>query len=415
MVSQILSLLQIEEMKLVAKTFYGLEEILKKEIESIGGQNVVAGNRAVMFEGDLRLLYEANLWLRTAISVLCPIKTFRFKNEHDLKKVFADMNFKQYMSSSQTFAVKGAVHSKEFTFTKYPMLLLKDAIVDFFQETQDKRPNVDLERPNVLFDLHVQDNQCTVALNSSGAPLFQRGYRKGAGDAPLNEVVAAGLLALSGWKGETNFIDPFCGSGTLPIEAALIANGMPPAIVRKRFSFMNWPDFDRQLWEDIKSKIPMQPDRDLKIKIVGSDANGDMILTARNNARALPLGKTIVFEVKDFRDQDSPGSPGLLVSNPPYGERLELDETGELYKEVGDFFKHEMAGYDCWLLSSNLDALKRVELKPSKKIPLYNGALSCDFRQYTIFEGSLKEFKYKHSNERRVPKRKPGKKPQGGS
>ena len=399
-------------MKLVAKTFYGLEEVLKEELESIGAQNVEAGNRAVTFEGDLRLLYEANLWLRTAISVLRPIKTFRYKNEHDLKRVFADINFKQYMSASQTFAVKGAVHSKEFKFSQYPMLLLKDAVVDFFRDAQGRRPDVNLEKPNVLFDLHVQDNQCTIALNSSGAPLFQRGYRKDTGDAPLNEVVAAGLLALAGWKGETNFIDPFCGSGTLPIEAALIANGMPPAIVRKRFSFMNWPDFDQQLWDDIKRKVPMQPNRNLNVRIIGSDFNGDMILMARNNARSLPLGKTISFETKGFRDQTSPGVPGVLISNPPYGERLEVDEIGDLYKEVGDFFKHEMAGYDCWLLSSNLEALKRVELKPSKKVQMYNGSLSCDFRKYTIFEGSLKEFKYKHSNERRVPKRKPGKKPQ---
>ncbi|MBN4072791.1 RNA methyltransferase, partial [Crocinitomix catalasitica] len=298
----------------------------------------------------------------------------------------------------------------EFKYSKYPMLLLKDAIADFFRETQGKRPSVDLEKPDILFDLYIQEQECVLSLNSSGAPLFQRGYRKETGEAPLNEVVAAGLLYLSGWKGDSNLIDPFCGSGTIPIEAALIANNIPPNIARKKYAFQNWMDYDQQMWEEVYKKAPKQPNRKLGLKIIGSDFDGDMIIKARKNVKALPLGKTLSFEAKDFRDQRRPEGKGVLISNPPYGERMELEETGELYKEIGDFFKHEMAGYDCWLLSSNVGALKRVELQPSAKFQVYNGALSCDFRKYTIFEGSLKEHKYKYSNERRIPKRKDGKK-----
>ncbi|MCG8573805.1 MAG: class I SAM-dependent RNA methyltransferase [Flavobacteriales bacterium] len=398
-------------MKLVAKTLYSLEEVLKTEVERLGGKNIVVGNRVVTFEGNKRLLYESNLWLRTAISVLVPVESFRFKNEEDLKRKFANINFKKYMKLNNTFAVKGAVHSSTMKHSKYPMLLLKDAVVNHFEEAYGQRPSVDLEQPHILFDLHISEQECTISLNSSGAPLFQRGYRKGTGDAPLNEVVAAGLILMSGWDQESNFIDIFCGSGTLPIEAALIANGIPANIARKRYSFQNWPDYDRQLWEDVHGEAPKQPRRDLDFKIIGSDIDGEMVKMARNNTKALPLGKTIEFQIKDFRDQKSPGKKGVLISNPPYGERL-AGEIEDMYKETGDFFKHEMAGFDCWLLSSNLTALKRVELKPSKKIQVYNGSLSCDFRKYTIFEGSLKEFKFKYPNERRVPKRKPGKKKQ---
>lgn len=402
---QTLSLHKILEMELVAKTLYGLEEILKKEVEDLGGTNVKAGNRVVTFEGDQELMYKANLWLRTAISVLVPIAEFRFSDDKDLYRKCAKLDFSKYLTVENTFAVKGAVHSKQFNYTQYPMLVLKDAIADHFNHKYNKRPSVDTERPNILFDLYINENECVISLNSSGAALFQRGYRKGTGEAPLNEVVAAGLLYLSGWDKKSTFIDPFCGSGTLPIEAALMANGIPSNISRKNYSFQYWADYDEELWNKIYDAAPRVPKRDLGFKIIGSDTDGDVILKARENVKALPLGKTIEFEVKDFNDFVAPEGGGMLISNPPYGERLGEYDVNELYQSIGNYFKKNLPGYTCWIMSSNLEAFKKIELKPSAKIQVYNGSLSCDFRRYDIFKGSLVEHKYGASGQKREPKR----------
>lgn len=389
-----LSLHKNEYMKIVAKTLYGLEQVLAEELKELGIKQPKVGNRVVEFDGSKEDLYRCNLWLRTAISLLVPIKTFRFKNEHDLKKEFAKINFSKYMPMNRTFAVKGAVNSKEFKYSKYPLLLMKDAIADFFNDKFGQRPSVDTKSPNVVFDIHISHDTCTISLNSSGAPLFQRGYRKGTGAAPLNEVVAAGLIYLSGWDQKSNFIDPFCGSGTLPIEAALMANGIPANIARKYYAFQYWPDYDQEMWRQIYDAAPRIPKRDLGFQIIGSDTDGDVVLKARNNVKALPLSKTISFEVKDYKDFVAPEDGGTCVINPPYGERLDDYEIWDLYKEIGDYFKKSLAGYSCWVLSSNFDALKRIELKPSKKIQVYNGSLSCDYRRYDIFKGSLVEHKY---------------------
>ena len=392
-------------MELVAKTLYGFEEVLKQEVEALGGIDVKLGNRVVTYKGDMKLLYESNLWLRTAISVLIPIKKFRFADDKDLYRKFSKINFSEYMGVNDTFAAKGAVNSRLFNHSGYPMLVLKDAIADHFRDKYGERPSVDLSKPKVLFDVHIDEHACTVSLNSSGAPLYHRGYRKKTGEAPLNEVVAAGLILLSKWDQKSNFLDVCCGAGTLPIEAALIANGIPPNIARKAYAFQNWRDFDRQLWKSIISSAPNQPKRDLDFKIIGSDTDGDVILMARDNIKALPLGKTISFEIKDYNDQEAPEGKGVLICNPPYGERLVLDELDALYQGLGNFFKHKMQGYDCWVLSSNFDALKRIELKPSQKLQVYNGSLSCDFRKFEIFEGSLIQHKYGDRNKRREPKR----------
>lgn len=392
-------------MEIVAKTLFGLEQILAEEVRSLGGENIVLGNRAVKYDGNVDLLYSSNLWLRTAISILKPIHSFRFRDEEDLKYKFTKLNFSKYLKLSDTFAVKGAVNSSLFRHSGYPLLLLKDAVADHFRDRFNKRPSVDLTKPKVLFDLHIDNQQCTISLNSSGAPLYQRGYRKKTGEAPINEVVAAGLIMMSDWDKQSNFLDVFCGSGTIPIEAALMVNGIPPNIARKQFSFMNWPDFDQERWNTIKKAAPAQPKRDLGFKIIGSDTDGDVILMARDNVKALPLGKTISFEVKDFRDQEAPEGGGVLISNPPYGERLEMEDINELYQSIGNYFKHNLPGYNCWVLSSNMEALKHIELKPSKKLTVFNGSLNCDFRKYEIFKGSLIEHKFGGRNERREPKR----------
>jgi putative N6-adenine-specific DNA methylase len=392
-------------MQLVAKTLFGLEEVLVNELKNLGAEKIKAGNRVVTFEGDKELMYRANLYLRTAIAVLTPIAEFRFKDEKDLYQRFSKIDFSQYLTIEKTFAVKGAVHSKLFNYTQFPMLVLKDAIADFFRDRFNKRPSVDTERPNVVFDVYIQEHECIVSLNSSGAPLFQRGYRRSTGEAPLNEVVAAGLLFLSGWDKNSNLVDVFCGSGTLPIEAALMANDIPPNIARKAYAFQHWADYDDALWQKIYDEAPKTPKRNLNFKIIGSDTDGDVILKARENIKALPLGKTIEFEVKDFADFVPPEGGGVLISNPPYGERLADYDIGDLYQQIGNYFKHTMQGYTCWILSSNFEALKRIELKPNKKIQLYNGSLDCDFRKFEIFKGSLVEHKYGAPMQRREPKR----------
>jgi putative N6-adenine-specific DNA methylase len=380
-------------MQIVAKTFFGFEDILAKEVKDLGGKNVKAGNRVVTYEGNRELLYKSNIWLRTAVSVLLPIDSFRFSDEKDLIKKFNQIRFSTYFSVNRTFAVKGAVNSEMFNHSQYPMLLLKDAIADHFRDSFGKRPSVDKERPHVVFDLHIKDNECTVSLNSSGAPLFQRGYRKKVGFAPLNEAIAAGLILRSGWDQKSDLIDPFCGSGTIPIEAALIASGIPALCERKTFSFKYWKDFDETLWNVVQSEIPRLPIKSPDFKIIGSDTDTEMIMMARENAQGLPIRNIISFEAKDFKDQKAVSETGFLLTNPPYGERLEVEEIDVMYKEIGDSFKHGYPGHKCWMISSNLDAFKCVELKPSKKIKVFNGHLECDFRMYDIFKGSLKEKK----------------------
>ena len=388
-------------MRIVAKTFYGFEDILSEELKELGAKNIQKGNRVVSFEGNKELLYKSNIWLRTAISVLMPIKTFKFKNERDFVNQLQYIKFSTYFSVNKTFAVKGAVKSREFNHSQYPLLLLKDAIADHFRDSFGKRPDVDKLRPNVVFDVHISDNECTISMNSSGAPLFQRGYRKNVGDAPLNEVVAAGLILMSNWDKQSNLIDPFCGSGTIAIEAALMASGLPPAIERKNFAFKHWKDFDINLWDTVQAEIPRRPKTDLNINIIGSDTDTAMVRIARDNARALPIHNILSFEAKDFRDQQALGDSGVLLTNPPYGERLELDETDVFYKAIGDFFKKNMQGYDCWMISSNIEGFKSIELKASKKIKVYNGDLECEFRHYKIFAGSFKDFKTSRRTEPR--------------
>ena len=380
-------------MEIIAKTFFGFEDVLAAEIEQLGGTNIEVGNRAVRYEGDTRLVYASNLHLRTAISVVLPIKSFEFRDQDDFSRELFNVDFKQYMNVDNTFAIKGAINTRIFSHSKYPLMLVKDAVVDYFYDTVGTRPNVNVENPQIQFDVHVTDALCTLSLNSSGPSLFQRGYRESAAPGVLNEVIAAGLILLSKWDKKSNFIDPFCGSGTIPIEAALMANDIPPNIVRKRYSFMNWPNYEKAIWEDISEKANRRPKRNLPFVIVGSDTNGDIILTARNNARILPVGKSLVLEIRDYKDQVARPGGGVLISNLPYGRKFEEEATKEMFKSIGDFFKKQMNGYDCWLLSPDIAEMDFLGLKPSEKHRVYNGADNCDFRKYTIFEGSLKENK----------------------
>lgn len=387
-------------MRMVAKTFFGFENVLKEELEELGAKDIEIANRVVQFTGDKRLMYESNLWLRTAISILIPVYSFRFKNQEDFKRQLNRIEYKKYMHVSNTFAVKGAVFSKTFSHSQFPYLLLKDAIVDYFRERHNRRPSVDKDSPDIMFDLHISDNECTISLNSSGSPLFHRGYRKKVGVAPLNEAVAAGLIKLSGWDAKSDLVDITCGAGTIPIEAALIAHGIPPNILRKHYSFQQWQDFDQQMWQDILKKAPTVPRHDLNIRIEGFDQDPEMIKIAKMNAKDLPIAEQISFKVMDLRDQAVRKRKGTLISNPPYGRRIDDNRTDELYKAIGDCLKNKMKGYDCWIISSNIGALKNIELRPDTKLRLYNGALDCEYRKYRIFDGSLKDHKDKEARQK---------------
>lgn len=369
------------------KTFFGLEEVLAEELKELGFSSPKILNRAVQVSGTLKDVYFLNYNVRCAISVLVEIEKFRIRNEQDLYKQASKIDWTELFDVQKTFAVKGAVFSDLFRHSQYPFLLVKDAIVDKFRDKVGERPNVNVKKPQVLFDVYVNNKEVTVSMNTSGAPLFQRGYREATGIAPLNEVVAAGLIRMSGWDKKSTFIDPFCGSGTLLIEAGLMATGLPPQIERHHFAFKNFKNFDAQIWEEIlytTSRLPKLP-----CKIIGSDKSAEMITKARRNLRSLPIGRFIETSVNTFEEQNWNEENATMISNPPYGERMG-DSILELYEEVGDWMKNNMQSNECWLLSSNYEALKFVGLKPDKKVKIYNGDLECSFRKYSIYSGSKK-------------------------
>jgi putative N6-adenine-specific DNA methylase len=377
-----------KEVTITLKTFFGLEEVLKEELMELGYTDIEVLNRAVQLKATWKDVYYLNLHARCAISVLVEVARFRIQNEEDLYKKCMGINWTSFFSVDKTFAVKGAVFSTIFSHTQYPFLLVKDAIVDTFRKKLDERPNVEVKSPQVLFDLHINNSVVTVSLNTTGAPLFQRGYRQSAGEAPLNEVVAAGLVRLSGWDRKSTFVDPFCGSGTLLIEAALLASGIPSMIERQHYAFKNFKNYDEELWEDIYEASNKRISS-LPCKIIGRDIDPDMVMKARRNLKGISVGRFIEVEIGPFQEMKKPEENGVMVSNPPYGERMG-DNVEELYTELGDWMKNEMKGYSCWVISSNEEALKALGLRPDRRIKLYNGDLECSFRKFAIYEGSKK-------------------------
>ena len=377
-----------EKLTITIKTFFGLEEVLKSELEEMGYSDVVVLNRAVQVKGELADVYKLNFHLRCAISVLVEVKQFKIRKEEDLYTECLKIKWDELFAVDKTFAVKGAVFSDVFRHSQYPFLLVKDAIVDTFRKNTEERPNVNVKKPQVLFDLYVNQNVCTISMNTSGAPLFQRGYREATGLAPLNEVVAAGLLKMSDWDKKSQLIDPFCGSGTILIEAALMACDLPPQLERHHFAFKNFKNFDAELWNSIRDAVDVRV-RELPCEIKGWDISDEMVLKSRRNLRGLPIGRFIKIMQGDFKDVQGSEEGGMVVTNPPYGERMG-EEIIEMYEEIGTWMKHNMTGYTCWILSSNMEAFKSVGLKPSQKVKVYNGDLECSFRKYEIYSGSKK-------------------------
>ena len=383
-----------ENFEMVAKTFYGFEELLAKELSQLGAQKIKPGNRMVSFVGDLGFLYKANLCLRTALKILKPIHTARVQDEDALYKLFYEFPWEDYLDVDSKFVIDSVVHGTLFTHSQYASQKAKDGLVDQFRDKYKERPSVDLNRPDLRINLHIQQDLCTLSLDSSGASLHHRGYRTATNIAPLNEVLAAGLIQLSGWKGDSDFLDPMCGSGTLVIEAAMYACNIPANINRKQFAFEKWTDWDADLFEKIQEsqlKIIKNP----AIEIKGSDKAPSAIEKARVNVENANLSAFITLEKKDFfQIEKETAGPLHLLTNPPYGERLDGD-INALYQGIGDAFKQSFPNTHAWLISSNSEALKCVGLRPSRKIKLFNGKLESRLMYYPIYEGTKRVHKLK--------------------
>ena len=377
-----------KEFELIAKTFKGLENVLAKELSELGAKDVKVLNRAVSFKGNNAMMYKANLWLRTALSILKPIHTFKAKNEVDLYKGIAQIDWSEFLTVDDTLSISTVVVSPYFNHSQFVALKAKDAIVDQFRSKFNKRPSIDTENPTILLNIHLTDDECSVSIDSSGESLHKRGYRLNSTIAPINEVLAAGMILLSEWDCNCNFIDPMCGSGTLPIEAALIAYNIPPGIFRKEFGFEKWKDFDADLFEDIYNDDSNA--REFKHSIIGSDVSSGAIRISAENVKNAFLTNKIELQVKDFLSATPYEEPGIIIMNPPYGERIQKTNIEEFYESIGNVLKRSFAGFEVWIISGNKDALEYIGLHPSKKLTLYNGAIECKFQKFTMYSGSKK-------------------------
>ena len=382
-----------ENFKMLAKTFYGFEDLLERELQQLGAKKIKKGNRVVSFEGDNGFLYKANLSLRTALKILKPIHYQRIKNKEELYQMFYNFSWEDYMDYDSKFVINSVVNGQFFTHSQYASQKAKDGLVDKFRDRHNKRPTVNLNRPDMRINLHIQDDQCTLSLDSSGASLHQRGYKTATNIAPLNEVLAAGLIQLSDWDRNTDFLDPMCGSGTFIIEAAMYACNIPANINRKSFAFENWKDYDSSLFELIKEsqlkKIVIP-----SILIKGSDKAPSAVEKAIQNVENANLSNFIQIEKKDFfRLEKENNKPLHLLTNPPYGKRLKGD-IYSLYKNIGDNFKQKFPNTHAWLISSNLEAIKSIGLRSSKKIKFYNGKLESRLLYFPIYKGTKKVHKF---------------------
>ncbi len=378
-----------ENFKMVAKTLFGFEELLSKELTQLGAQDIKAGVRNVAFSGDKGFMYKANLGLRTAVKILKPIHTFTVSSEQDLYNKIYKMEWEHYLKPTGTLAVDATIHSDLFTHSLYIAQKTKDAIVDKFRDTTGQRPNVDLKFPDLKINVHIDRRQCTISLDTSGDSLHKRGYKMATNIAPINEVLAAGLIMLSGWDGQTDFMDPMCGSGTMLIEAAMIACNIPPNLMRKEFAFERWQDWDVDLFEKIEESL-LNKTRDFHHKIIGYDKAPSAVNKAKSNVKNAQLEDFIEVKHEDFFKTQKGGTEKLhMVFNPPYGERLNIDMQ-EFYKNIGDTLKQNYPGTDAWFITSNLDALKHVGLRPSRKIQLFNAKLESRLVKYVMYEGSKK-------------------------
>ncbi len=384
-------------MKLLAKTFHGLEEVLAEELFQLGAKNIEPKKRAVAFEGDKELLYRGNLHLRTALRILLPVMSFRARNERELYKKVSEYNWSKHLDNSKTFAVDSVAFGDIFKHSRYVGLKTKDAIVDQFREKTGKRPSIDVEAPDVSINLHVTGDRFTISLDSSGESLHRRGYRDNRHKAPLNEVLAAGMLKIAKWNPEIPLFDPMCGSGTILMEAAMYAKNIPPAWHRKKFSFMSWPDFDKELWEKIRKEAEEKFESP-RVTIIGADVSMQAVDIAKQASLEFRLNREIKVSKAAFENQTPPFKAGMIIMNPPYGERLQKDDIIEFYKMIGTVLKRRFTGFDAWIISSNFNAMKNIGLKPAEKYTLFNGPLETKFWKFKLYEGSMKIKKQRVTN-----------------
>jgi len=385
-------------MKLIAKTLQSLENVLAQEIEAIGGKNIQVLKRAVSFEGDLKVLYRANLELRTAVRVLVAFTEFRTKHENHLYGKIMEIDWAEHIGMEDTFAIDAVTKSQYLDHSKYLAHKVKDAIVDQFRNRFGERPNVDVRNPTVRINLFLNhDNVCKISFDSSGVPLHKRGYRADSQEAPINEVLAAGMVLLSGWEKDCDFVDPMCGSGTIPIEAALYARNMAPNANRRDFAFQKMKNFDAELWEEVKSEAAARV-TDFEHGIYGFDRDFEAINISEDNAEKAGLGGKITFERKQIEVLEPTADKGVMVMNPPYDERLQVSDIIAFYSTIGDQLKQKFGGWSAWIISSNKDALKRVGLRASRKIALINGSLACKYHRFDMYAGSKKAKHQKDEN-----------------
>ncbi|MFN0032988.1 MAG: class I SAM-dependent RNA methyltransferase [Flavobacteriales bacterium] len=378
--------------KISISTLPFLEPVLAEELNQLGAADIEIGKRIVHCVASKKLLYRANLHLRTALRVFVPIHTFNIRHSDELYKRAVSIDWTEFLSLDKTFAIDPNVHSVMFKHTNFASLRLKDGIADFFQKNYGKRPSVDADNPDVLFNLHIDEHRVTLSLDSSGESMNRRGYRVAGAQAPINEVLAAGMLLLSGWKGESNLYDPMCGSGTLAIEAAMIATNTPALHKRLRPGFANWKSFDEELWTQVQQEAE-QNIKPLACKIFASDVDRRQLDVAKKNIELAGFSKHIQVSMMDFFETHPQDESGTLVFNPPYGERLETADINHIYKRIGSHLKHDWPGHRAWIISSNAEALKHIGLKPSKKFSLMNGTLDCKYQLFDLFAGKRAEHK----------------------
>ncbi len=392
-----------QEFELIAKTFQGLEEVLAQELTELGASNIEIGRRMVSFTGDKAMMYRANFCLRTAIRILKPIKHFSAKTADEVYEAVKSIEWENYLDNMSSFAVDAVVFSNEFRHSKFVAYKVKDAIVDYFREKTGNRPSVRINNPDVSFNIHVAEDKCTLSLDSSGESLHRRGYRQEQVEAPLNEVLAAGMILMTGWRGECDLIDPMCGSGTIPIEAALIARNIAPGVFRKEFGFEKWKDFDQELFDSIYNDDSQE--REFNHKIYGYDNNPKANEIATHNVKAAGVTKDVILKIQPFQQFEQPVEKSIIITNPPYGERISSGDLLDLYQMIGERLKHAFTGNDAWILSYRDECFDQIGLKPSVKIPLFNGALECQFRKYQLFDGKYKAFRSDNEGEEFKPKR----------
>lgn len=379
-------------MRFIAKTLFGLENVLAGELISLGAADVSHANRAVLFSGNKELLYRVNYCSRCALSILVLANDFRIRTKDDLYKNASRIDWSAIMDPDQTFSVVPVVNSELFDHTGFPGLVVKDAVADYFRKKTGKRPSVNTSDPDVQINVHISHENVTISLDSSVIPLFKRGYRSEQGEAPLNEVLAAGILMISGWDASCSLTDPMCGSGTIPIEAALIACNVPPGKFRQFFGFSRWKEYD----DDLFSRVKLECNNHIRkagVRISGSDISGTAVKQSLANIEKAGLAGQVTIEMCDIKDLKPVENNGYVIFNPPYGQRLKPDDIGELYDMIGSSLKHNFAGSKAWIITSGKEYLKNIGLKPKSKNTLYNGALECVLVGYELYEGTRKPHK----------------------